>query len=78
MDQFRTDLRRHVGAGRIAEDVDSAGLSGVSGTPTFFVNGVRQYGAYDIASLTAAVHTAKARLLAGAGSGPDPSGRDGG
>ena len=35
----------------IAEDVDSADLSGVSGTPTFFVNGRRHHGAYDIATL---------------------------
>lgn len=34
------------------EDVDSADLSGVSGTPTFFVNGRRHNGAYDIAGCT--------------------------
>ena len=63
VDRFRADLRRRIGADRIAEDVDSAGLSGVSGTPTFFLNGRRQYGAYDVATLTAAVHTAKSRAL---------------
>ena len=61
VDQFREDLRRHVGAARVAEDVDSAGSSGVTGTPTFFINGRRQYGAYDIDTLTAAVKTAKAQ-----------------
>jgi Na+/H+ antiporter NhaA len=60
-ERFREDLRTHVGAGRVAEDVDSADLSGVSGTPTFFVNGRRHYGAYDIATLSAAVRAAKAR-----------------
>src|SRR3954454_433703 len=65
VDRFREDLRRHAGANRIAEDVDSAGLSGVSGTPTFFLNDRRQYGAYDIGTLTAAVHTAKKRALIG-------------
>ena len=30
---------------RIAQDVESADLSGVSGTPTFFINGQRHYGA---------------------------------
>ena len=45
----------------MAEDVDSADLSGVSGTPTFFVNGRRHYGAYDIATLSAAVRAAGAR-----------------
>jgi predicted DsbA family dithiol-disulfide isomerase len=61
VDQFREDLRRHVGAARVADDVDSAGSSGVTGTPTFFVNGRRQYGAYDIDTLTAAIKTAKAQ-----------------
>jgi Na+/H+ antiporter NhaA len=59
--RFRDDLRRHTHASRIAEDVDSASLSGVSGTPTFFINRRRHYGAYDITSLAAAVKTAKAR-----------------
>jgi hypothetical protein len=48
-----------LGAARVAEDIDSAGSSGVAGTPTFFVNGRRQYGAYDIDTLSAAVKTAK-------------------
>jgi Na+/H+ antiporter NhaA len=61
VDRFREDLRRHIGAARVAEDVDSAGSSGVAGTPTFFINGRRQYGAYDIDTLTAAVKTAKAQ-----------------
>jgi Na+/H+ antiporter NhaA len=61
VERFREDLRRHVGAARVAEDIDSAGSSGVTGTPTFFINGRRQYGAYDIDTLTAAVKTAKAQ-----------------
>ena len=61
VDRFRDDLRRHSGAGRVAEDVDSADLSGVSGTPTFFINGRRHHGAYDIATLSAAVRAAGAR-----------------
>ncbi|HKG52338.1 MAG TPA: Na+/H+ antiporter NhaA [Actinomycetales bacterium] len=71
VERFRSDLRRHSGAERIQQDVDSAGLSGVSGTPTFFLNDRRQYGAYDIATLTAAVHTAKKRALIG--SPPSPA-----
>jgi protein-disulfide isomerase len=51
LDRFTTALREHAGAARVAEDVDSADLSGVSGTPTFFINGRRHYGAYDIATL---------------------------
>ncbi len=61
VDRFHEDLRTHEHASRVAEDVDSAGLSGVSGTPTFFINGRRHYGAYDIDALTTAVKTAKAR-----------------
>jgi predicted DsbA family dithiol-disulfide isomerase len=61
--RFRADLARRAGAARIAEDVDTADLSGVSGTPTFFINDRRHYGAYDIAALTDAVRTAKARVV---------------
>jgi Na+/H+ antiporter NhaA len=60
-EQFARDLRRHNGRGRVAEDVDSADLSSVSGTPTFFINGQRHYGAYDIATLSAAVKAARVR-----------------
>jgi protein-disulfide isomerase len=62
VDRFRDDLRKNAGAARVAEDVDSADLSGVSGTPTFFINGRRHHGAYDIATLTAAVRTARKRV----------------
>jgi Na+/H+ antiporter NhaA len=61
VERFTNDLREHAGATRVAEDVDSADLSGVSGTPTFFINGRRHYGAYDIATLSAAVRAAGAR-----------------
>jgi Na+/H+ antiporter NhaA len=61
VDRFSDSLRTHAGAAHIAEDVDGADLSGVSGTPTFFVNGRRHYGAYDIDALTVAVRIAKAR-----------------
>ena len=60
-EQFAGDLRKHKGRGRVAEDVDSADLSSVSGTPTFFINGQRHYGAYDIATLSAAVKAARVR-----------------
>jgi protein-disulfide isomerase len=60
-ERFHDDLKRHLHAGRIAQDVESADLSGVSGTPTFFINGQRHYGAFDIQTLTTAIKTAKAR-----------------
>jgi Na+/H+ antiporter NhaA len=61
VERFTADLRKHAGAAHVAEDVDSADLSGVSGTPTFFVNGMRHYGAYDIETLSKAVKLALAR-----------------
>jgi Na+/H+ antiporter NhaA len=64
-DKFAANLRRHEGAYRVAEDVDSADLATVSGTPTFFINGNRYHGAYDLAALKEAVHTAKARAVLG-------------
>src|SRR5205823_5196275 len=39
VERFTDDLRAHAGAARVADGVDSADLSGVSGTPTFFING---------------------------------------
>ena len=64
MPRFRDEMRRHVHETRVAQDVESADLSGVSGTPTFFVNGLRQYGAYDVATLGAAVRAARAQVRA--------------
>lgn len=63
VERFAAHLGEHSGAARVAEDVDSADLSGVSGTPTFFVNGRRHYGAYDIQTLSAAVRVAGAQTL---------------
>jgi len=66
VERFTNQLQDHAGAARVAEDVDSADLSGVSGTPTFFINGRRHYGAYDIDTLTKAVRTARARAAVAA------------
>ncbi len=60
-DRFLEDLMSHRYADRVARDVESADLSGVSGTPTFFVNGRRHYGAYDIRSLKTAITVARQR-----------------
>jgi Na+/H+ antiporter NhaA len=65
-EKFQNDLRKHAGAYRVAEDIDSADLATVSGTPTFFINGNRYYGAFDLAALKQAVHTAKGRAVLGA------------
>jgi len=63
VDRFRDHMRRGAGAEQIDEDVDSADLSGVSGTPTFFINGRRHNGAYDLPTLSAEVRVARARTL---------------
>jgi Na+/H+ antiporter NhaA len=62
-DRFARDLANDAGAARIDEDIDSADLSGVSGTPTFFINGKRHHGAYDLGELSDAVRAARARFL---------------
>ena len=66
IERFRADLYDHRGRARIDADVASADRSGVSGTPTFFVNGRRHHGAYDIDSLTAEVTAARARAVSAA------------
>jgi Na+/H+ antiporter NhaA len=68
VDRFESDLQTHAGAARVADDVDSADLSGVSGTPTFFINGRRHYGAYDLETLSSAVRLAGARAVLTRGS----------
>jgi protein-disulfide isomerase len=60
-ERFASELRTRKYAARISEDVASADESGVGGTPTFFINGRRHYGAYDVDSLTVAVRAARMR-----------------
>jgi Na+/H+ antiporter NhaA len=64
VERFWDELRRRAYAPRIAEDVASADASGVAGTPTFFINGRRHQGAYDLETLTREVRGARARRLA--------------
>jgi Na+/H+ antiporter NhaA len=61
VERFWDELRHHEHASRVAEDVASADASGVSGTPTFFINGRRHHGAYDIDTLTTAVRSIRRR-----------------
>jgi protein-disulfide isomerase len=56
--RFDQDLADNVYAPRVREDFISGVRSGVNGTPTFFINGVRYDGAYDLDSLLAAVRSA--------------------
>ena len=61
VDRFTNQLRAHTWRDRVAADVESADVSGVAGTPSFFINGQRHAGAYDIDTLSRAVRTARAR-----------------
>jgi protein-disulfide isomerase len=56
--RFVKELSEHVWAERVREDFRSGVRSGVNGTPTFFINGVRHDGGYDMASLLAAIEEA--------------------
>ena len=64
MQRFWSAMKRHDHTARIAEDVGSADASGVAGTPSFFINGRRYQGAYDVDTLTSAVRAARTRAAA--------------
>jgi Na+/H+ antiporter NhaA len=61
--RFTEDLRSDALASRVAKDVESADFSGVTGTPTFFINGQRHHGAYDVQTLSNAVRQARAKAM---------------
>ncbi len=63
VEEFREYLRKRKGAGKVSDDVESADQSNVSGTPTFFINGRRHYGVYDLQTLSAEVKAARARAV---------------
>lgn len=58
VDRFARDLRAGTGAERIREDFSTGVRSGVNGTPTFFVNGLRHDGGYEYGPLLAAIESA--------------------
>jgi predicted DsbA family dithiol-disulfide isomerase len=64
VERFKDELRRRVHAPRVAEDVADADASQVTGTPTFFIDGRRHHGAYDVGTLSSAVRAARQRNLA--------------
>jgi Na+/H+ antiporter NhaA len=72
VDRFWEALRTRRNAPRIAEDVASADASGVAGTPSFFINGRRHQGAYDVATLTQAVRAARGRARLEQTANPQP------
>ncbi|MEA2528231.1 MAG: formate-nitrite transporter family protein [Thermomicrobiales bacterium] len=54
-ERFAGELRDRAYAARVREDVTSGASSGVEGTPTFFVNGRRHQGRWDVRTLVAAL-----------------------
>lgn len=61
VDRFANDLDTGTYQPRVSEDLASGINSGVSGTPTFFINGAKHEGSWDAASLLAALQSAAAR-----------------
>lgn len=55
LERFRGELATHRHLPRVRTDIESGTTSGVRGTPTFFVNGVRHEGGYDFESLREAL-----------------------
>ena len=73
VDRFWKDLHDRAFAPRVGEDVASADRAGVAGTPSFFINGRRHHGAYDVETLTAAVRSARSREMAQRSARPVPA-----
>jgi len=61
LDGFTEDLQRNVGGNPIAQDVEAPTGAACPARPTFFINGRRHHGAYDIDTLSRAVRAAGAR-----------------
>jgi len=55
VERFTCDLKEHKFAARVNEDFQSGIRSGVNDTPTFFINGLRHDGAWNLETLTSAV-----------------------
>src|SRR5204863_840476 len=55
VDLFDRELVEHVHAARVHEDFMSGVRSGVNGTPTFYIDGVRYDDSYDLETLLAAL-----------------------
>ena len=55
--QFNHDISSHAHAQRIREDFISGVRSGVNGTPTFYINGIRYNGSWDFETLLKALRS---------------------
>jgi Na+/H+ antiporter NhaA len=63
-ERFRDDLLQRRFANQVASDVESADLSGVAGTPTFFINDRRHEGPQDLTTLNTVIATARSHAAA--------------
>lgn len=52
---WKKDLRERAHRGRVNDDLESGRKSGVTATPTFFINGARYEGDYDFESMLGAI-----------------------
>jgi protein-disulfide isomerase len=62
--RFTDELATGIYRPKVAEDFISGVNSGVSGTPSFFINDVKHEGPWDAASLLAALQSAATRMHA--------------
>jgi protein-disulfide isomerase len=60
VERFDRELADHVHSERVREDFMSGVRSGVNGTPTFYIDGVRHDDSYDVETLVAALERAAA------------------
>jgi protein-disulfide isomerase len=58
VERFGKELAEHVHAARVREDFMSGVRSGVNGTPTFYINGLRHDDSYELETLLAALESA--------------------
>ena len=54
-DKFRSEMSGHIYTSMIDKSLGEGIASGVEGTPTFFINGVRHNGSWDLETLLAAI-----------------------
>lgn len=58
LDRFEREIAEHVYGDRIQQDLSSGISSGVNGTPTFFINGIRYDGGWSLNALLGAIEKA--------------------
>jgi protein-disulfide isomerase len=63
LERFEREMREHAYLGKVREDIASGVASGVTDTPTFFINGVRYRGEADLDGLLAAIEEAGNRAI---------------